>query len=63
MNAHEFLDEYDNLTVERRAAGLRRLMERLINDPGQYGEFIYDTLTLAVALEEDDYWGTEGLDL
>lgn len=63
MMLQQFLDEYENLSDDRKKTGLKRLFDELVRDPEQYEGFIFDILTQAVECEADDYFGTEGLDV
>lgn len=63
MMIHQFLEEYDNLSEERKKAGLKRLFDELLRDPGMYEDLIDDILRSATNVEEDDGFGTEGLDV
>lgn len=63
MMLHQFLDEYENLSDERKKTGLKRLFDELLRDPGMYEDLIDDILRSAVNVEEDDGFGTEGLDV
>lgn len=63
MVIQEFLNEFDGLTEERRKQGLEAFFNELLRDPDQYIDFILDILEDAGYLEQDDYFGTEGLDI
>lgn len=63
MMIHQFLEEYDNLSEERKKAGLKRLFDELLRDPGMYEDLIDDILRASTNVEEDDGFGTEGLDV
>jgi hypothetical protein len=63
MNLEDFKQEYWNLSVERRNAGLRALLNELARDPERYENFLYDIMVDAENLEGDDYFGTEGLNV
>lgn len=63
MMIHQFLEEYDNLSEERKKAGLKRLFDEIMRDPTQYEDFIDDVLRSAADAEANDYFGTEGLDV
>ena len=63
MMLHQFLEEYEDLSDERKKTGLKRLFDELLRDPGMYEDLIDDILRSAVNVEEDDGFGTEGLDV
>lgn len=63
MNLRDFLDEYENLSKSRIEQGWRALLERLARDPVQYEDLLLSLLDESVLLEQDDYFGTEGLDV
>ena len=63
MTINEFYEEYENLTPERKRLALDRLFNEVLRDMEQYEDFIYSVLLEASTLEQDDYFGTEGLDV
>lgn len=63
MDLRTFYEEYDNLSEERKIAGLKAFFDEILRDVDQYDDFIQDMLDDAVDLEQDDYWGTEGANI
>lgn len=63
MMLYKFHKEYENLSDDRKKAGLKRLFDELLRDPGMYEDLIDDILRSAINVEEDDGFGTEGLDV
>lgn len=63
MNIQEFLSEYSDLTEERQIRGMTDFLNELLRDPEQYEDFILEMLDIASNLEQDDYFGTEGMDI
>lgn len=63
MMLYKFHEEYENLSDDRKKAGLKSLFDELLRDPGMYEDLIDDILRSAIAVEEDDGFGTEGLDV
>jgi len=63
MNLNEFSDEYGNLSEERQKLGLETLFEIVVSDVNRYKEFIDDILISASMFEDEDYFGTEGLNV
>lgn len=63
MTASEFLREYEGLTPERQKEGVKTFLKTLEGDVWQYEDFIFEILQMACDYEQDDYFGTEGLDI
>lgn len=63
MKIWDFVDEFDNLSQERKEQGMRALFTELLRDPERYVDFLYDVADMAKLHSEDDYFGTEGLDV
>jgi hypothetical protein len=63
MNLTDFNREYDDLSQDRRFKGVKKLFDTILSDTDRYEDIIYDILDMAVNCEEDDYFGTEGLDV
>ena len=63
MNAYQICEEWDNLKAERKGKIVENLFSVLSKDVARYEEFVFQILELAQEYEEDDYFGTEGLDL
>lgn len=69
MNIHTFIEEYDDLSLERRRSYANRLLNELtkqINQEykidGESETFRTDLLPVLNYLEEQDFFGTEGFD-
>lgn len=63
VTINEFYKEYENLTDERREAGLQSLFDALIRDKYTYDELVQDILKSCANEEDYDYFGSEGMDI
>lgn len=67
MNINQFKSEYSNFSNTRRWSGIQKLFEVLTDDivsgHNDYKDLILDILDLAEMAEENDYFGTEGLNI
>jgi hypothetical protein len=67
MNIHTFKDEYTSLSNDRKVRGLRALTNALtddiVEDTHYLENLVLDILDLAELAEENDYFGTEGLNI
>jgi hypothetical protein len=67
MNIHTFKDEYTSLSNDRKVRGLRALTNALTDDIVEGTHYlenlVFDILDLAELAEENDYFGTEGLNV
>ena len=63
MTINEFYNEYDDLKDKRQAQGLKSLFGYLVNNKEEYNDLIRDILEACIAIEMDDGFGTEGLDI
>ncbi len=64
MTAQELFFEWDNLSESRRLEAIRKLFDRIsiFNFDG-YNDFLEAVVETTISYEEDDYFGTEGLDI
>lgn len=63
MNIDTFAYEYDGLSEKRKSEGLENIFKYILKDiEGNYG-IIEEILNTCVALEADDYFGTEGANI
>lgn len=68
MQTYQLLEEWDNLTEERKWNAWLRLIDKVNKNVATNGfesmeSYIIDAIQLADQMSEDDYFGTEGLDL
>jgi len=67
MNIHTFKQEYNSLSNARKISGLQTLFNALTSDivEGTHDleNLVLDILDLAELAEENDYFGTEGLNI
>lgn len=64
MNLHQFYEEYENLSTNRKKEFLHKLIDTIVvlddQEPAVWD--LLDFVERQVALEEEDYFGTEGFD-
>ena len=63
MTLNDFANEYDNFIPEVQQAKLRKFFEYILNDIEANYHLIGEILDIAMSLEADDYFGTEGFNL
>lgn len=63
MTIDEFQYEFSGLTEERQKAGLKKLFDYVLNHIEQFDGLIDNWLTDASLEEQDDAFGTEGLNI
>ena len=63
MKLYEFAEEYDNLTAERVRAAWIKIFAYLIQEDQDNETVLADILGTLEDYEENDYFGTEGLDV
>lgn len=63
MNIQNFIDEWDDLSKERKRRFLSKLFVQLVDNPDKHEDLLMgDILPVLNDLEADDYFGTEGFD-
>lgn len=63
MMIHDFIDEYENLTTDRKKRGLATLFALIVRDSEDHEDLINDILVAAREVESMDGFGTEGADI
>jgi hypothetical protein len=67
MTLNQFLDEFDNLSAERVHMAERAFLQELLKlDTMQFDYILFDIKDLMEALrteEDDDFFGTEGMNI
>lgn len=63
MNINQFIDEFDNFSLERKRRFLTKLFSQIIDNPNDHEELLLQWLLPVLSdAEADDYFGTEGFD-
>ena len=60
MTIDEFAYEWFDLSTERKTKGLKKLFDHLLANVEDHSELIQEILGCALAVEAEDYFGTEG---
>ena len=64
MNLHQFYEEYENLSTNRKKEFLHKLIDTIVvlddQEPAVWD--LLDFVDRQVVLEEEDFYGTEGFD-
>lgn len=62
MNIYQFLDEEENLSLDRRKRFVFSLVEYIMNNENRFAENnpLIEFLMACESLEQDDMFGTEG---
>lgn len=63
MNLLTFMEEYPNISKERRIEGYQTLFKELLSDIETHDDLLYSFLEDCELQEAEDYFGTEGLDV
>lgn len=63
MDLNTFYDEYHRVTKERRIEGLKALFDELLSDINRYDALLQEIVWTAAQSEDDDVFGTEGLNV
>lgn len=64
MNIYDFTDNFDQFTMERKIKGLRAIFDALIEQvENGDNEVVIDILDTVIIYNNDDYFGSEGLDV
>lgn len=67
MTLNEFLDEFDSLSAQRVHDGQRAFLTKILKlDVGSFDYLMYDIKDFMEAVrseEDDDFFGTEGMDI
>ncbi len=62
MNLHQFYEEYENLSTNRKKEFLHKLIDTIVvlddQEPAVWD--LLDFVDRQVVLEEEDFYGTEG---
>ena len=61
MTLNEFEEEFDSLSKIRQEIGLKKLFDKYLSDIEKHQDELAYIIDRAVMLEQDDYFGTEGL--
>lgn len=62
MNIYDFIKEYDDLSKKRKVEYAKKVFDYIVDqiNEGEDYAFRTDILPVLVALEGEDYFGTEG---
>jgi len=63
MMIHNFIEEYDNLTLPRQKEGVRKLFNLIMDDFESHEGLIENILIEARDVESNDGFGTEGANI
>lgn len=63
MTLREFLDEYDNLSVERKRSGVKKFLLTMVENSDYFEYTLHDWMVEVLPDEALDIFGTEGMDI